>query len=485
MRTVNDIHDDIRSRHQKSPSKFSYFFLQWIKFQNNSSDLFRARGGNDETYLQFLLGQEKVDSAAVVFDTISAYWRDQEKEDQVFAYLNHEDRAGNGIWHYLAGTLSNREGISTLRIARALLAMDIDFSKRNKKGESPLSKMLLPAPRWKSINALVQAKHLSIENLERAISEQAKDEAQRNHLMSQLFSNDIQNNQGLLSQHVLKQAVQPQADAVLRAATCRLFFDYRNDDTASPAFFKLIGIANHAMFDDLIKLLVQNTIETAGTIPVPDIATRKAYVQRLFAKRMLVRDKGGEGVLFKALAAQKHAHMVKITSLLRNDELAVNVMQRGETIRTPFLVDKDSPAPTNPLLSLLLQQDPDGNTVFHWAMVRNDLQALKRLLSGLAPNDLHAIITAFPNRAGITLLMMVSDPETAARRLYKAAMAKVVTTTRAKQMVAAMAHIDNDARDFLLARVAEIEELAKSVGRKGPLPPTFRLPLPQIQAARG
>ena len=476
MRTVAEIHDDIRTRHAKSPSKFSYFFVQWIKFMDHSDALYEARGDDNETYLQYLLGRAKVDLASTVFDTICTYWREKNQENRVFSYLNHEDQFGNGIWHYLAGALQNNEGFSTLRIARALLAMDIDFSKRNKKGESPLSKMLLPSPRWQSLNALVQAKHLSIENVERAISEQAGSEENRNHLMSRLFSSDIQDNNALLSQHVLKQAVQPQADLTLRAATCRLFFDYRDEKNHSSAFFKLIGIANHAMFDDLMRLLMQNTVEVAERMPAPDIATKKAYLQRLFANRMLARDNTGEGVLFKALDAQKYSHMAKITSLLRNDDLVVNVMQRGETIRKPFIIDKDSPAPTNPLLSLLLQQDADGNTVLHWATVRSDLQALKRLLSGLAPNDMYAIITAFPNKAGVTLLMMVNDPEGSSKKLFKAALDKAMVPARAKQMVDAIGKIDPDVKDYLLARINEIEELAKSVGRKGPLPPTFRLP---------
>jgi hypothetical protein len=476
MRTVADIHQDILTRHGKSPSKFSYFFLQWIKFANNSDDLFAARGDDNETYLQFRLKHQNVDAAAVIFDTALTYWREKEQEGRIYTYLTQEDNDGNGIWHYLAGTLQSHEGLATLRIAKALLSMDIDFSRRNKHGQSPLLKMLLPAPRWQSLNALIQTKHLSIENIEGAIAEQAKEEGPRNQLMSYLFSSDIQNNNGLLSQHVLHQSVQPQADTTLRAATCRLFFDYTDQENHSPAFFKLIGITNHAMFDDLIRLLIQNTAETVSQMGAPDVTTRKAYAQLYLARRLLKRDKSGEGTLFKALAAGKYNHMAKITSLLRNDDLVINTLVRGETVRKPVTVDKTSLAPTNPLLSLLLQRDLDGNTVFHHAVARNDLQALKRLLSGLASNDLYAIIQSLPNKAGVTLMQMICDAETAKRRLFKAAVDKIISPPRAKAMVDGLAALDPDIRDFLLARVKEIDELAKSLGRKAPLPPTFRLP---------
>jgi hypothetical protein len=474
--TVADIHADIQTRHAKSPSKFNYFFLQWIKFANNSDELFEARGDSKENYLQYRLGLQHVDAAAAIFDTAVTYWREMGQENRVFTYLTQEDCDGNGIWHYLAGTLREHEGLATLRIARTLLAMDIDFSRRNRFGQSPLSKMLLPSPRWKSLNALIQTKHLSIENIEGAIAEQAKEKADRDQLMSFLFSCDVEENQGLLSQHVLHQAVQPQADTTLRAATCRLFFDYVDERHRSPAFFKLIGIANHAMFDDLIRLLVQNTAEAINSVGAPDVATRKAYAQMYLSKRLLRRDKYGEGALFKALFAGKYNHMAKITSLLRNDDLVISTVVRGETVRKPVVVDQGSPAPNNPLLSLLLQTDVDGNTVFHHAVARNDLQALKRLLSGLAPNDLHAIITAVPNKVGITLGQMVEAPDKVCRRLFKAAVDKVVAPARAKSMVDGLAGLNPDIKNFLQARVAEIEELAKSVGRKGPLPPSFRVP---------
>ncbi len=474
MRTVAEIHADIVARHSKAPSRFSHFFLQWIKFNDHSDRLFAARGDTDENYLQARLAANQVDVSAVVFDTILSYWKEMGQEERIFAFLNHEDRDGNGIWHYLADTLREHEGAATLKIARTLLAMDIDFSRRNKNGMSPLSKMLVPTPRWQSLNALIQTKHLSIENVERAIAERAHGEEERNHLMSMIFSSDIESNRGLLSQHVLRQAVQPQADATLRASTCRLFFDYVDAGSGSTAFFKLIGIANHAMFDDLMRLLMHNTAETVSSMGAPDTATKKAYAQAYLAKKLLRREKNGQGVLFRALFSGKHMHMRKISSLLYNDNLAIKILVRGETVRKDLPIDKDSPAPTNPLLSLLLQQDNDGNTVLHHAAMRGDLQALKGLFSGLAPNDLYAIIKAMPNRLGLTLAHLC-QPDIVRARLGQGVAAKVISPDRAKEMLAVIPQENKDVEAFLDSNIKEVEQLAKFVGRKEPLPPTFQL----------
>ncbi|WP_235720791.1 ankyrin repeat domain-containing protein [Magnetospirillum molischianum] len=388
--------------------------------------------------------------------------------------MNHEDYDGNGIWHYLADTLRQHEGASTLKIARTLLAMDIDFSRRNKNGQSPLFKMLVPTPRWQSLNALIQTKHLSIENIERAVAEGTPEEAERNHVMSMIFSRDIAENRGLLSQHVLRQAVQPQADVTLRAATCRLFFEYFDVETGGTAFFDLIGIANHAMFDDLMRLLMTNTAEMVRKIGAPDTATAKSYAQAYLAQKLLRRKKNGQGVLFVALFAQKHMHMRKITSLLHNDELVIKKIVRGDTVRKEMVIDKTSPAPTNPLLSMLLQQDLDGNTVFHHATMQGDLQALKWLFSGLAPNDIHAIILSVPNKLGLSLIEL-TQLETVKAHLTQAVMQKRMRPEQAIAYLRALPGENADVAGFLTSKVNEIEELAKSVGRKEPLPPTFQI----------
>ncbi|PKU23630.1 hypothetical protein [Telmatospirillum siberiense] len=475
MRTVADIHEDITARQAKVSGKFGYFFVQWIKFRDHSDRLYEARGENGETYLQFRLMQNHVVESAAIFETVLTHWKETDQEARIFNFLNSEDTNGNGIWHYLADTLREHEGVSTLKIARTLLAMDIDFSRRNRLGISPLSKMLLPAPRWQSLNALIQTKHLSIENIEGAINERSKDQAQRNHLMTMIFTSDIEDNRGLLSQHVLHQAVQPQADITLRAATCRLFFEYVDVEQGGTAFFKLISIANHAMFDDLMRLLIHNTAETVNSMGAPDVATRKSYGQAYLAKKLLRRDKRGENVLFKALFAGKHNHMRKISSLLHNDNLAMRTTFRGETVRKDLVVDKASPAPCNPLLSLLLQQDVEGNTVLHHTILRNDVQALKWLFSGLAPNDMYAIIKSFPNRYGLTLLGMV-QPEIVKAKLGHAMAAKAISPQRAKEIFVALNGADQDLKDYLDARLKEIDELATLVGRKEPLPPSFQLP---------
>jgi hypothetical protein len=251
------------------------------------------------------------------------------------------------------------------------------------------------------------------------------------------------------------------------------------------AFFKLITIANHAMFDDLMRLLVNNTAETVSAMGAPDVATRKSYAQSYLSKKLLRRDRQGENVLFKALSAGKHMNMRKITSLLHNDNLAIRVLVRGEAVRKDVVVDKTSPAPCNPLLSLLLHQDTEGNTVLHHAVMRDDVQALKWLFSGLAPNDMYAIIRSVPNNAGLTLLSM-TQPDTVRAKLGQAFAAKLLSPQRAKQIFVALSALDQDIKEFLEARLKEIDELAKSVGRargRCPLTSVCRRPLSRIAVA--
>lgn len=474
MNTLEVIHEDIQTRFAKMTGRFDRFFMQWIKFSNNSDRLFDARGFNNENYLQFRLAENNVDAAAGVFDAILHHWKEHDREADIYTFLNHEDYNGNGIWHYLADTLRQHEGAATLKIARTLLAMDIDFSRRNKNGQSPLFKMLVPAPRWQSLNALIQTKHLTIENIENAVADGTAEELARNHIMSMIFSRDIAENRGLLCQHVLRQAVQPQADVTLRASTCRLFFEYFDVETGSTAFFDLISIANHAMFDDLMRLLMASTAEVVRKIGAPDVATTKSYAQAYLAKKLLRKKKNGQGVLFIALFAEKHMHMRKITSLLHNDALVIKQSVRGELVRKDMVIDKDSPAPTNPLLSLLLQQDDQGNTVFHHSVLRGDLQALKWLFSGLAPNDMHAIIKSFPNKFGLSIWDL-TNPEAVKAQLTQAVNQKKLRPETAIAFLRGLPAENKDIADFLASKINEIEELAKSVGRKEPLPPTFQI----------
>ncbi|HET8729041.1 MAG TPA: hypothetical protein VFO41_16185 [Alphaproteobacteria bacterium] len=470
-----EIDNDIRARYARNMGKFSSFFLNWLKFENNSDKLFQAVGSSGENYLQFRLRQHDVMESLIVMETACAYWKPSHPE-RVYGFLNHEDGEGNGIWHYLADTLRQNEGRETLKMARTLLALDISFARLNRKGISPLGKMLLPTPKWQSLNALIATKHLSMENIEQAVAEQAKEKPILAHFMSQIFSSDLADNRGLLSQHVLKQSVAVQSDNSVRAATCRLFFDYVDVQDNTTAFFKLIANTNHGMFDDLLRLLLLNTEETLTAMAPPDVATKKAYRQAILCRRLLLQDKQGEGILFKALAAEKHAHMRKLTSLLLNDDLAIRKLVRGEPVRQPLVVDKTSPAPSNPLLSLLLQKNRLGNTIFHQAVLAGDQAALEGFFYNMPSNDVYAIMTGIPNRGGLTLVDLTS-PGTAKPKLIRAAQAGRITGPGAQDMMRRVLAVPEEMRTFITGKVTEIEALAADTGHgaAAPLPPGFDL----------
>src|ERR1700761_3309549 len=242
--TIASLDADVTTRFGKSMGKFGSFFTNWIKFQGNTDKLYAAIGDKGENYLQFKLSQNDVQSAAVILEVSKAYWEEKQQAKRVYTFLNHEDGEQNGIWHYLADCLRGNEGRETMKMARTLLSLDVDFSRANKAGISPLGKILMPTPKWQSINALIQTKHLSLEHIDRAVVERAKEEQIRAHFMSMIFGSDLAENRGLLSQPVLKQSVASQASKTLRETTCRLFFDYRNVKDGSTAFLQLITVTN-------------------------------------------------------------------------------------------------------------------------------------------------------------------------------------------------------------------------------------------------
>jgi hypothetical protein len=88
---------------------------------------------------------------------------------------------------------------------------------------------------------------------------------------------------------------------------------------------------------------------------------------------------------------------------------------------------------------------------------------------------MYAIIKSFVNKAGLTLWTL-TQPEVAKVKLGQAAVNQWISPVRAREMFMAIGHINSDMKAYLEARVNEIDELATSLGRKEPLPPTFQLP---------
>jgi hypothetical protein len=60
--------------------------------------------------------------------------------------------------------------------------------------------------------------------------------------------------------------------------------------------------------------------------------------------------------------------------------------------------------------------------------------------------------------------------------MFKAAQDKTIGPARAKVIVDGVLALEDEVKNFLISRVKEIDELAKSVGRKAPLPPSFQIP---------
>lgn len=467
--SLESVHNEITTRLERGNGRFDKILINWIKFEDNSDRLFDARGVSGENYLLNRLASYEIKNAQCILDVIRTTWNQKRIDD----FLNSEDTQGNGVWHYLADNLRRNEGKDTLRMARMLLEFDVNFTRRNKKGISPLGKMLLPEPKWQSINALIQTRHLQIGNIEAAIAEHAQgDDNKKASMMSGLFQNDLKENKALLSQHILKQATKSNQDAEHRRSTCRLFFDYVDQRDGTTAFFKLIRLANHSMFEDLLRILLADTEETVQGMNPPDVATKKAYRQAVLCKRLLKTDRRGETVLYHCLRNNKLQFLQKITGFLVNDEIALKKRQRGEEVRSPITVDKSSPAPSNPLLSALLKRNRQGDTIFHVAARKGDRAALEAFCFGLPSNDIHAIFTRIPDGAGLTLadLTQMQHVKTKLTQSVKAGRLK---KEAAQALLKEIGNSGKDGVDFIMSKKNEIEELASDTTGGVPLAPNF------------
>ncbi len=469
--SIESIHSEITQRLERGNGRFDKILSNWIKFEDNSDRLYKARGLSGENYLLNRLGAYEIKNAQWILSTISDTW-DQQSID---TFLNSEDAEGNGVWHYLADNLRRNEGKDTLRMAHTLLQFDINFTRRNKQGISPLGKMLLPEPKWQSINALIQTRHLQIGNIEAAIAEHAKgDDRKKASMMSWLFQKDLSANRALLSQHILKQATKSNQDAEHRRATCRLFFDYVDERDGTTAFFKLIRVANRGMFEDLLRILLLDTEDTVQYMAPPDVATKKAYRQAVLCKRLLKLDRRGESVLFHCLHNGALEFLRKMTGFLVNDEIAMKKRVRGEEVRTPITIDKNAPAPANPLLCALLHRNRRGDTLFHIAARKGDREALEAFCFGLPSNDIYAIFTRLPDAAGLTLADLTEMQQVKAK-LTQAVKNGKLKKDAAQAFLKEIANANKDGADFILSKKSEIEELASDTTGGAPLAPNFDL----------
>ena len=171
--TVAEINKDIEERFGKRQgAAIGRFFDNWIRYEEQQSAAVswpaatRAR-----TILQAKLATHELDISLGEFHVGNRVLGSGEPDLGRRVPEPRRHVHGNGIWHYLADAIRGNESGDTIKIAEALLSMDIDYSRRNRAGVSPLAKMLTPNPKWKSINALVQTGHLSVADLERAIGE--------------------------------------------------------------------------------------------------------------------------------------------------------------------------------------------------------------------------------------------------------------------------------------------------------------------------
>ena len=471
--TLEELDRDIKSGFAKRDSRLERFLEEWVKYRDNGQRLLRARGQKGETLLHARLAERDVVGAHALFTAIRSAWS-KDNPAWLFDFLNQDDEAGNGVWHYLAGAIQSSEGYETLTLARELVALDVDFARANHSGLSPLGRMILPKPRWKSINALIECECLTMENVERAVAEYSHNESERATIIAHILSEDAANNRSILCGTIVRQALHPKAEKPLRVKTAAQIFDYVDLRDGSVPFFSLVAYADTFTFDGIIRLLSQQVEEAVLAMTPPDVTSKKAYRQALLCRRLLRRDNNGEGMLFKALKVGNTMHLRKLIGLLINDDLHVSKLIRGEYSRHQVTLEKDSPAPSNPLLSLLLQQGEAGNTVFHEAALRGERDVLSSCLFSLGSNDVYAILTAVPNAAGLTLRDMTRF-ELARSKIQRAVRLNAISEALGQDLIAKVGKMAHSVTEVIQTRISEIEALAADTKGGTPVAPTFEI----------
>ena len=167
----------VRARFARRTGTLEAFLKDWVRLEESQNVFFNSRGSVGETYLQHLLAHGDIPMALGVARTC-AFIAESTSADKVSGFMNNIDMEGNDLWHYLADNLTANEDADSLEIAKLLIQLEIDYCRKNDKDESPLARLLIPQPRWASINSLMQAKTMSIAEMEESFPRPGDQERQ-------------------------------------------------------------------------------------------------------------------------------------------------------------------------------------------------------------------------------------------------------------------------------------------------------------------
>ncbi|MBV8168423.1 MAG: hypothetical protein JO021_16635 [Alphaproteobacteria bacterium] len=480
---IKALDTEIRTRFARRTDALESFLGQWIKLDESQAMFFAARGNDGENYLQYLLAAADIPMALGVSRMCGGFAGTTDSE-RIEAFLNNIDRGGNDMWHYLAANLTESEDEDSLEIAKLLIQLEIDYCRKNDKDESPLARLLIPEPKWQSVNSMLRAKTLTLNEIEISFPERVAHEPQlRAEIMTGIFFSDIESNQGRLIQHMLEQALSPKMENAERAKIAEVFFDYAGGKRVETVLMRLVESELKDVLERLLLLLQRVAEESTAAAAATDLQLAKGQQQVFLYRRLGRRNRVFQSLMHKCIAADKPNYITSILGMLRNEDIVV-LRRNGRSEsgdREILVIDKTSPAPANPAMSLVLQQDVRGNTPFHAAVLASKLDCLRKIFFGLSLIDTYAIIKRIPNRYGLTVADLMS-PKDAYGKLSVEIKAGRLTVEDAQAMLNTIKVGDRRVHEYMAEAMRKAEDVIARTGGAKVAKPTFDLArIPTVQ----
>lgn len=472
---IQAVDTELRRRFARRTGLLEDFLKEWIKLEDAQAGFFGARGNNDENYLQYMLAIGDT-SMALGIARMCAEFAQTTDSERTVTYLNHLDAERNDLWHYLADNLAVSETEESLELARILIQLEIDYSRKNDNDESPLARLLIPTCKWASINAMLKAKELKVAEMEGALPQQVQAQAAvKGEVLSGVFFSDIADNDARLINHLLQQALSPRAELKDKADICRVLFEYVGGKRQETVFMRLVQTDFRDTVEQSLQFLEQVAEEAHRPIAARDLQMAKAQAQVFLYKRLARRDRLFQSALTKAIQADKAVFVTSCVRTLRNeDQILTRKDAKGQSIREPVVIDKTSPAPLNACMSQLLHMDVRGNTNFHTAVLMNRMDCLRKLMQGLSMIDLYTILARLPNRYNLTIADMCS-PEAAFKKLGPEVKAGRLPVEEAQQMLGTIKAIDKRMIEYLVEGIKKAEDQLNRTGGIAIAKPNFDL----------
>ncbi|MBL8673168.1 MAG: hypothetical protein JNK11_21090 [Alphaproteobacteria bacterium] len=484
MSTLQALDQEIRTRYAKRTGSLERFLSEWLKLDESQLKLFGSRGEKGENFFQYQLAKGDIEMGLALANIFKEF-AESTVSEKVYEHLKHHDGELNDIWHYLANTLAKNETENGLTIAKLLIQLEVDYCRKNNQDESALAKLLLPEVKWKSINSMNAAKELTLAEMEQALPDRIKGNEQiKQEVFYTIFDSDLTNNEGLLSQIALRQGMAPQAERELRNHTERLFFSFVGGQRRESLFMRIAELDMPRLFEGIIEMLLRVTEDEVREIAARDPGLAKAEQQVRIYKRLAFRNRSFQSALTKAVIANRAKAVGIICGLLKNENLvATSKDTRGQTVKKDITVDEKSPAPQNASLSLLLQQDARGNTVFHTAVMLSRTECVKRLFNGLSLMDAFMICSRIPNRYGIVVADLLQLQRTM-QKLAVEVKAGKLTEADANQIAGFSKGMNAETREFVGDLIKRAKETFERTGGLSEAKPTFdirRVPTVALQ----